>query len=211
MWLRAVALVALLALMTFATACSDLLDTDDEDVLVRIAAGDETEVRRTRQEILAGASTWGGVRVGEQTGEAKGTALEFTLPGPNLDIALGALNQLDARVVSTDIDVDPAQLERSTTTRPDDGTERERVEDEPVRLRVEVTAEPSAGADGILRAVMAVFSVIGVVATLRWISDRWRGRGAYDDEPDRPRRRIDRVDLREDPPTAETPQVPPPW
>jgi hypothetical protein len=194
------------------TACSDLLDPDDEDVLVRIAADDDAEVRRTRQEILASASTWGGVRVGEQTGEAQGTALEFTLPGPNLDIALGTINQLDARVVSTDIDVDPAQLERSTTTRPDDDeSDREPVENEAVRLRVEVTAEPSAGLDGALRAVMAVFSIIGVVATLRWIGDRWRGRRPVDDDPDRPRRRIDRVDLREDPPTAETPQVPPPW
>ena len=55
---------------------------------------------------------------------------------------------------------------------------------------------------------MAVFSVVGIVATVGWIVNWWRRRG---DRTVPPRRNIDRVDLREDPPTQETPRVPPQW
>ena len=91
--------------------CSDLLDTNSADAVVQIEADDQAQVLLTRQEVLTSASTWGGTRVGEQTTDASETALEFTLPGENLDLALSAIGALDARVVATTIDVDAQQIE----------------------------------------------------------------------------------------------------
>ena len=60
-----------------------------------------------------------------------------------------------------------------------------------------------------LQLIMAVFSVVGMVATAGWIMRWWRRRG---ERTVPPRRRIDRVDLRDGPPTQETPAIPPdPW
>ena len=184
-----------------ATGCSDLLDTDKADAVVEIEAADQPAVLQTRQEVLAGAPTWGGTRVGEQTTAADSTALEFVLPGANLEMALGALGRLEARVVSTTIDVDAEQIDRPVTST--DGSEAE-PEDGTVRLRVEVSEATGAGPGALLRLVMALFSVVGMVATVLWVLGWWRRRGEH--VP--PRRRIDRVDLRE-PPTQETPRVPP--
>lgn len=188
--------------------------------MIRLEARDRAAVMRVRQDVLAGASAWGGVRVGEQTGDVGESALEFTLPGPNLDIAIGAIGDVGATVVSTEIDVEASQIERTTTSRPaDDGVGDGGPDpgDGQVRLRVEVSEESPAGAEALLRGPMAVFSIVGVVATLRWLRDlvgsrrpgRRRGDRGHGEGP--PRRSIDRVDLRDDPPTQETPRIPPTW
>jgi hypothetical protein len=194
------------ALLWLTTGCSDLLDTNKADAVVQIEADDQPAVLQTRQEVLASAPTWGGTRVGEQTTKPTESALEFMLPGENLDMALGALGRLDARVVSTTIDVDADQIERPTTTAAEDGDTPDPTEGQ-VRLRVEVTEASPTGAGAVVRLVMALFSVVGMIATVMWIVNWWRRRG----EHLTPRRRIDRVDLREDPPTQETPRVPPQW
>lgn len=187
--------------------CSGLLDTDSVDAVVQIEADDQAQVLRTRQELLASADTWGGTRVGEQTVAADETALEFTLPGQNLEIALGAIGELDARVVATTIDVDAEQLDRTPPTTAEGETAPDPT-DTQVRLRVEVTEATPAGAGAFLQLIMAVFSIIGVVATVGWLVSWWRRRG---ERTVPPRRNIDRVDLRDDPPTQETPRVPPQW
>jgi hypothetical protein len=195
------------ATAVLAGACSGLLDTKSADAVVQIEADDQAQVLRTRQELLASANTWGGTRVGEQTVAADETALEFTLPGQNLEIALGAIGELDARVVATTIDVDAEQLDRTPPTTAEGEPPPEPV-DTQVRLRVEVTEATPAGAGAFLQLIMAVFSIIGVVATVGWIVGWWRRRG---ERTVPPRRNIDRVDLRDDPPTQETPRVPPQW
>lgn len=168
---------------------------------------------RTRQDVLAGASAWGGVRVGEQTGDVGTTALEFSLSGIQLDPALAAIQGLGATVTSTEIDVEPDQVRRPAAT-PDAASAEEGADDVPegpddLRLRVEVAEASSIGAGPLFRSVMAVFSVVGVVATIRAVADRLGGRRDRRSGP--PRREIDRVDLRDDPPTQETPRVPPQW
>jgi len=189
------------------TACSDLLDTNTADAVIQIEADDQPAVLTTRQEVLASAPEWGGKRVAEQTMTPDETALEFMLPGEKLEIALGALDRLEARIVSTTIEVDSAQIERATTTTADGTPAAADPEDGQVRLRVEIEQARPAGAGALLRVVMALFSIVGMVATVMWILNWWRRRG--EDLP--PRRRIDRVDLRGDPPTQETPRVPPQW
>jgi hypothetical protein len=189
--------------------CSDLLDRSRADVVVRLEAADEPAVTRVRQDALAGAPAWGGVRVGERTGDVGESALEFTLPGENLDLALGALRDLDARVVSTEIDVDAEQIERTTTTAAGEAARNAPAEAGRVRLRVEVTRAAPGGADAAARTVMSVFSIIGLIATVRWIREMVRSRRR---RRERPRtRRIERLDLRDDPPTQENPRVPPGW
>lgn len=193
--------------------CSGLLDTDSADAVVQIEADDRAQVLLTRQDVLASASTWGGTRVGEQTTEPDQTALEFTLPGENLDLALGAIGQLDARVVSTTIDVDAEQVDRAPAPAPGDADADADAEPgdpaaQQVRLRVEVSESAAPGAGAFVQLVMAVFSVIGMVATVSWILGWWRRRGQRTVPP---RRNIDRVDLRDDPPTQETPRIPPQW
>ena len=202
---RTLAAAAAGLLAMTAAGCSDLLDTDKADAVVQIEADDQAGVLATRQDVLAEAPTWAGTRVGEETTAADSTALEFMLPGQNLEMALGSLGRLDARVVSTTIDVDVEQIERSTTP-PAEGEDPDPTEGM-VRLRVEVDESAAAGPGAALRVVMALFSIVGMVATVSWILSWWRRRG--DHVP--PRRRIDRVDLRGDPPTQETPRVPPQW
>jgi hypothetical protein len=198
-----VLLIAVCVTALAATGCSDLLDTKKADAVVEIEADDQPAVLQTRQEVLAGAPTWGGTRVGEQTTAASETALEFMLPGENLEMALGALGRLEARVVSTTIDVDVDQIERSTTvTEP--GEEPDPTAGQ-VRLRVEVSETASAGVGAMLWLLMALFSIIGMVATVLWTLNWWRRRAEH--LP--PRRRIERLDLGQDPPTQETPRVPP--
>lgn len=188
--------------------CSDLLDTSSADAVVVLEAADQDQVLLTRQEILSGASAWGGTRVGEQTTDASETALEFSLSGQNLDAALGSLSNLDAPVVSRSIDVDAEQVTRGPATSVD-GTDPPDPAAGQVRLRVEVKEGTQAGAGVFLQLVMAVFSVVGMVATAGWIMRWWRRRGARTVPP---RRRIDRVDLRDGPPTEETPAIPSdPW
>ncbi len=194
--------------MALLAGCSDLLDTSAVDAVVVIEADDQDQVLLTRQEILAEASTWGGTRVGEQTTDASETALEFTLPGQNLDTALGSLSDLEAPVVSRSIDVDAEQVTRGTATTVE-GAEPPDPTASQVRLRVEVREATPAGAGAFLQLIMAVFSVVGMVATAGWIMRWWRRRG---ERTVPPRRRIDRVDLRDGPPTQETPAIPPdPW
>lgn len=172
--------------------------------MVVIEANGPDQVLLTRQEILAGASAWGGTRVGEQTSDASETALEFTLPGQNLDAALGSLSSLEAPVVSRSIDVDAEQVTRAPATTAEGADPPDPAAGQ-VRLRVEVKEATPAGAGVFLQLIMAVFSVIGMVATAGWIMRWWRRRG---ERTVPPRRRIDRVDLRDGPPTQETPAVP---
>ena len=201
------AVAALIGLVAALGGCSDLINPADATVVLE--APDRPAVLRLRQELLDQASSWGGVRVGESTAEQQGdTALTFSLPGRNLDAALGSIGRLDAVVASTSIDVKPEQVDRNaapTTTEPgaDASTAGQ------VRLRVEIGEQAStAGAGAILRVVMALFSVIGMVATGLWIVHRFR---RTDDGPPSPRRpRV--VDITGDPPTQETPRVPrDPW
>ena len=193
-------------LATAGSACSSL-GSGKADVVLRLRAEDRSALQRTRHEVLTSAGTWGGTRVGEETTAPDETALEFSLPGHNLDIALGALNALDAETVETHIDVDPEQVDRVTA--PPEGEETAEVA--PVRLRVEVTEAPAAPAGSLGRMVLAIFSVVGMVATAGWILRLWRRRGEALEQRAPRTRNIDRVDLREDPPTQETPQVPPGW
>lgn len=199
--------MAACALALGAGGCSDLLDTNSADAVVKIEADDQSKVLLTRQEVLASAPSWGGTRVGEETTDASETALEFTLPGQNLDLALSAIGDLESRVVSTTIDVDASQVERGPTTTVEGAEPPDPAESE-VRLRVEVTQSAAGGAGAVLQLVLAVFSVIGMVATAGWVLSWWRRRG---ERTVPPQRNIDRVDLRDDPPTQETPRVPPQW
>ena len=192
--------------MALGAGCSSL-GSGKADVVLRLQAEDRAALQRTRHEVLTSAGSWGGTRVGEETTAPDETALEFSLPGQNLDIALGALNALDAETVETHIDVDPEQVDRTTT--PPEGEEPAEVA--PVRLRVEVTEAPAAPTGSLGRMVLAIFSVIGMVATVGWILGQWRRRGEALERRAPRVRNIDRVDLREDPPTQETPQVPPTW
>lgn len=188
------------------SGCSDLMGSQ-ADVTVRLEVSDQPAVMRTRQEVLASAPSWGGVRVGEQSADVGDSALEFTLPGQNLEIALGALDALDATVVSTDIDVETSQVIR--TTAPPDSGDASAGDREQVRMRVEVSPRASEGVETAVRFVFAVFSVIGMVATVRWLRSLIGRRRSRRSGP--PARAIDRVDLRDDPPTEETPRVPPGW
>jgi len=207
---RALTTCALFLVAFLATSCGDLLSTHPADAVVKIEADDQPAVLQTRQEILASASTWGGTRVGEETTRPDETALEFSLPGQNLEIALGALGRLDARVVATKIDVEAQQIDRAqvpstvagSTSAPDPA-------DSAVRLRVEVAQAPAVGAGGFLRFVMAIFSLVGMAATAIWVTNWVKGRS----QPKAPRRarRIENIATVEDPPTQETPRVPPQW
>jgi hypothetical protein len=190
------------------TACSDLLQKADATVVLE--APDRPAVLRLRQELLDQSSTWGAVRVGENTAEQKGdTALTFSLPGRNLDAALGSINRLDAVVRSTTIDVEPDQVDRNapatTAAAGADPTKTDRV-----RLRVEIAEQAAGGAGAFLRLVMALFSVIGMVAVGLWVLNWFRRRNEPKPPAERRRRRI--IDMRGDPPTEETPRVPQqPW
>jgi hypothetical protein len=188
------------------TGCGAMFGAGRADVTVQLEAGDRAQMMRVRQEVLSGAATWGGVRVGEQTGDVGTAALEFTLPGENLDIALGAIDEVDARVVSTEIDVDAKQLRRDAPL-PDEGARAPSPPDD-VRLRIEVTEAAAAGPETLLRSLMALFTVIGIVSSGRWLLGLMRPRSSAGR---RPPRRIDRADLERDPPTQENPQVPPAW
>lgn len=205
---RTAAAVGLLVAALAPAACSDLL-AESEDVVVRLEAADRAAVRRVRQDVLAAAPDFGGVRVGEQTVDTGSSALVFSLPGDRLDIALGLLERLDAEVVETDIDVDVRQLERDAADAPStDDTGRRGAagaDDGIVRLRVEVEERVGTGLEGALRALMALFSVVGVVATARWARERLGGTRR------RGRRHVEPLDLRGDPPTEETPRVPREW
>lgn len=194
-------LLAALVTSVAVTGCSDL--NGDAGATVRIDASDRPQAMRIRQDILDRAPSWGGVRVGEQTAESEGDiSLTFALPGRNLDAALGSLDRLGVAIDSTKIDVDRSDVDRNaTTTAPrspsGDGSDGD------IRLHVQITAKPAGGAGALLRFVMAAFSVVGVVATVRWCTDAWRRRFGRDR---RQRRRRSVVDI-SDPPTEETPIV----
>lgn len=208
--MTAAALCAALVVIALATgACSEL--GNRADATVKIDARDRPEALRLRQELLDQSSTWGGIRIGERTVEQEGDiSLTFSLPGKNLDAALGSINHLDAQIDSTDIDVDRTDVDRTATTVAT-GTSRgtdANASDGQIRLQVLIASKPDTGAGALLRLVMAVFSVIGMVATVLWVKSLWKRRFPKD-PPERRRRTI--VDI-SDPPTAETPIVPrDPW
>lgn len=178
---------------------------------MKIDAADRPQALRLRQDLLDQAPSWGGVRVGERTAEQAGDiSLTFSLPGRNLDAALGSINRLDADIDTTDIDVDRAAVDRTATTaaNPSFRGTAPASAPEQVRLRVDIAARAQPGAGALLRLVMAVFSVVGMVATVVWIVGAWRRRFS-EERPQRRRRRV--VDI-SDPPTEETPVVPrDPW
>lgn len=212
----AAGLVGIFACVFLATSCGDLLSTKQADAVVKIEADDQPAVLQARQEILASAPTWGGTRVGEETTQPNQTALEFSLPGENLEIALGALGRLDARVVATKIDVDAQQIDRSqssVTSSASGGTsgpsQNAKPAENKVRLRVEVAEAASTGSGGFFRLIMAIFSLVGMVATAMWITNWVKGRSKPKSRPRR--RRVENVATFEDPPTQETPRVPPEW
>jgi hypothetical protein len=179
---------------------------NDADATVRLDVADRNQALRLRQEVLQQASSWGGIRVGEESAEQEGDiTLEFSLPGRNLDTALGNIGTLDAERRSTSIDVDPEDVDRTATTvagTPSEGS------DGRITLRVEISSEQDAGAGALLRLVMAIFSVVGMVATALWIGNAWKRRFGRHDPPRTPRTIVDISD----PPTEETPRVPrAPW
>ena len=164
---RALTICTLFLVGFLATSCGDLLATNQADAVVKIEADDQPAVLQTRQEILASAGTWGGTRVGEETTQPNETALEFSLPGENLEIALGALGRLDARVVATEIDVDAQQIDRAQTPAESTGTATAPdPADSKVRLRVEVTQAASVGALTPPREMLPRSSSLPVVSTL---------------------------------------------
>jgi len=162
--------------------CSSITESK-ADATVKLQAEDQPAVLRLRQEILTGSKTWGAVRIGEESSDSdRDSVLVFSLPGPNLDAALGGLNRLDATIESTDIDVDPEKLDRSVTTTIASGTAAE-TESQNIRLKVQIEAARGAGFGGFFRLLMAIFSVVGVIVTFRWavrgwrhLEDRWRAR-----------------------------------
>ena len=67
-------------------------------------------------------------------------------------------------------------------------------ESQNIRLKVEIEADKGAGFGAFFRTLMAIFSVVGVIATGRWaitgwrhLEERWRSRND-DDRDDGPGR-----------------------
>lgn len=192
--------VALVVVTVAFTGCSGL--GDQADATVKITAKDGAQALRLRQDLLDQSASWGGVRVGEKTTEKEGdTSLTFSLPGHDLDAALGAIHRLDAQIDSTDIAVERTDVDRTATTASSTPSARNPTDGQ-ILLRVDVSSRPQAGAGALLRLVMAVFSVIGMVATALWVTGAWKRRFSRQ----RPERRRSIVDI-SDPPTAETPTV----
>ena len=199
--------MVLLGLVAALAGCSDL--TNRADATVVLEAADRAAVLRLRQELLDQAGSWGGVRVGESTAERQGdTALTFSLPGRNLDAALGSIGRLDAVVASTSIDVTPEQVDRSAAPATT-ATTRDTANPDRVWLRVAIGEQSTAAGPGAaLRLVMTLFSVVGMVATGLWVTRILRRR--HEEPPRRARARV--LDITGDPPTQETPRVPrQPW
>jgi len=195
-------LIVLGALITV-SGCSDL--TDRADVTITIDAQDRAHALRLRQELLDQASSWSGVRVGERTTERDGdTSLTFSLPGRNLDAALGSIQRLDGEMDSTRIDVDRSEVDRNTPSTSAPAGTRSAADDGEITLRVDIQSSTRAGAGAFLRLLMSLFSVIGMVATVMWIGNAWRRRFPRPRPP--ARRRV--IDLGGDPPTEQTPMVP---
>ena len=171
-----------LSAATGLAGCTSITESK-ADATVKLQAEDQPAVLRLRQEILTGAKTWGAVRIGEESSDSdRDSVLVFSLPGPNLDAALGGLNRLDATIESTDIDVAPEKLDRNVTTTIASGTPKES-ESQNIRLKVEIEADRGAGFGGFFRLVMAILSVVGAIVTFRWairgwrhLEDRWRTR-----------------------------------
>lgn len=195
-------LVALLTVVTTLAGCSDL--GNQADATVKIQAADMPQAMRLRQDLLDQASAWGGVRVGERSTEQDGdVSLTFSLPGRNLDAALGSINHLGVDVDSTDIDVDRSDVDRSATTSAPARTSSGQ-SDGQIRLRVQIATAPAAGFGAVFRLVMAVFSLVGMVATVLWVRNVWQRRSSRRSRAGRGPRTI--VDI-SDPPTEETPIV----
>lgn len=192
-----------IGLLVVLTGCSDL--TDRADATVTIDAQDRAHALRLRQELLDQSSSWGGVRVGERTTERDGDAsLTFSLPGRNLDAALGSIRRLDGELDSTRIDVDRSEIDRNAPSTSAPAGTRSDADDGEITLRVDVQSSTPAGAGAFVRLVMSLFSVVGMVATVMWIGNAWRRRFPRERPPQR--RRV--IDLGGDPPTEQTPTVP---
>jgi hypothetical protein len=211
-----------LACTVVAAGCSDI--GNHADATVSIQAKDTDDALQLRQKLLSQAQTWGGARIGEQTDEQDGdVSLTFSLPGRNLDGAIDAVRAMGAQVDSTSVDVNREEIDRTTSTKPDKSTPTDTSDahDGEVTLQVKVTASPKpAGAGAALRLIMAIFSLVGMAATTKWVADKWRQRFGHPEDRRRARRRVGEpdplvpsadIDL-SDPPTQETPRVPRgPW
>lgn len=142
--------------------------TGRADATLELSVPSPSDVADLSTQVMNLAPSWGATRVGETSEEGGDVAtLTFSLPGPRLDQAVTALENIDgAEVVSTDIAVDFGQIDRAAA------------EPEPVELQVvmESRASPSGGAGPLLRLVMALFSVVGMLALAWWAWERWQDR-----------------------------------
>lgn len=214
---RRIALVPVVAGLTALvvvglSSCSDLLDTNKPDAVVSIPVEASRSIDEVRKEVKDETARLGGVRVGEDTTDPDMVVLEFMLPGKNLDAAVAMLERMDPESISTEINVDEQKLSEDTQPEPTDSTSTAKAKDEDagrVRLKVEVTRETgSSGAVTALGALMLLFSLIGMFSSAKWM---FRKLGLGGTRRDLPVRRVGRPDLDRDPPTEETPLVPPHW
>ncbi|MGB6058674.1 MAG: hypothetical protein WBF71_10450 [Microthrixaceae bacterium] len=196
------------------TSCSDLLEPNKPDAVVSIPVEGAKSLDEARKEVKEEATAIGGVRVGEDTTDPDRVVLEFMLPGKNLDAAVAALERLNANsatpgAVSTEVDVDEKKLTEEASTDPAKGSGGKAKDEEAGRVRLRVEIAKEAGSSALvtaLGAMMLLFSIIGLVTSIRWLL-RKLGMGRRQ-ELGPPSRRVGRPDLDLDPPTQETPLVP---
>ena len=183
-WRRIGAVLAVVTALTcLFTGCASL-SSNKTDAVVQLQADDQPGVLRTRQQLLSQSPSWGAVRVGESSQEDKGTtALTFALPGPNLDIALGAINRLDGvDVTGTDINVERDQVDRTaTTTSPDASSSSADKDPQQVRLRVEISEKKPGGAGALFQLLIVLLALFGVIDGLIRLAHWFRRRSDAQD------------------------------
>jgi hypothetical protein len=185
---RALGLVALIGLAAFVVAgvggCDELVRRDPE-VVVRLEAPRELIEPRLVPEFRDLAGSWGATRVGESTDESGDASLTFSLPAARVDQALTAIRQVGStdgvRIVSTAVDLEPTRVDAAPEP---DGTGPAAAD---VELRIDMSSGgPEAGTGVMVRFVMALFSVVGMLATpyLLWLWWTGRTRRPADDATD---------------------------
>ncbi len=204
--------MAVTATVLCLSGCADLLDTNKPDAVVSIPVAGTRSIEEVRKEVKDETARLGGVRVGEDTTEEDQITLEFMLPGRNLDAVMAMLERLDPDAVSTEVNVEESKLTEDTTgSAGDDGASKKSARDDEagrVRLRVEISKD--AGSSAVVTAFGALvlfLSVIGLFSSGKWLLRKFRRDHRPRDYP--AARRVGRPDLDSDPPTQETPLVPP--